>query len=382
MSRVWVEIDCRKWAANFQALATVAAPAMVVPVLKSDGYGLGAIVAAKVFQSMGAKRVAVATVGEARPLNDLNLEIQFLGAPEPEEIPAVADMNWIGSVTDVGTARRFSQAAADRERPVRVHILVDTGMGRLGLLVDEALNRVLQIAALPFITVEGLYSHFPLAEEPDAQAAAQIAAMRKLVQAVREKGVPVKYVHMANSYAVTRLGESRSGIFNMVRPGIELHGAGDALPSEQRLAVEPVMTLKAKLLAVRQLPAGATVGYGRTYTLKNPERIGTVAIGYADGYPRRLSNRGAVLIHGHRCPVVGSVCMDYIQVELGNAPEAVPGDEVVLIGRDGNQEITLQEVARAAGTISYEILTRLGSRIERRYLHSGGDDLCAPATPA
>ncbi|MFO7820519.1 MAG: alanine racemase [Lentisphaeria bacterium] len=368
MSRVWAEIDCQKWVANYRALAAAAEPAMVLPVLKSDGYGLGAVAVAETFQRLGVKRVAVATVGEARELQNPGLEIQFLGVPEPQEIPAIVEMNGIGSVADVETARRFSVAAENAGAQARIHVLVDTGMGRLGLLEDEVVEKVCEIAALPNLEVEGIYSHFPLAEEPDEQALEQIALMRQIVEEVRDRGVTVRYVHMANSYAVSSLRQSRSGIFNMVRPGIELHGAGDALGNNRRLPVQPVMTLKAKLLAVRELPSGFTVGYGRTYTLQKPERIGTVAIGYADGYPRSLSNRGEVLINGRRCPVVGSVCMDYIQVALDDIPDVKPGAEVVLIGRQGKEEITVQEVARAAGTITYEILTHLGARIERRYL--------------
>ena len=367
MARVWAEIDCAKWAANYRTLADAAAPAMVVPVLKSDGYGLGAIAAAETFRRAGARRVAVAAVGEAIALQDHGLEIQFLGAPEPEEIPAIVEMGAVGSAADVETARRFSDAAEAAGRDARVHVLVDTGMGRLGILVDEALRRIHEIAAMPRLEVEGIYSHFPLAEEPGDLAEKQIQHMHAIVTNLRDEGLPIRYAHMANSYAISCLAEARSGIFNMVRPGIELHGAGDAPLGDRRLDVQPVLTLKAKLLAARELPAGFTIGYGRTYTLKQPERIGTVAIGYADGYPRSLSNRGKVLVHGRECPVVGSVCMDYIQISLANAPDAQPGDEVVLVGRQGAAEVTVQQVARAAGTISYEILTHLGSRVERRY---------------
>ena len=193
-----------------------------------------------------------------------------------------------------------------------------------------------------------------------------MADIRKVVADIRNLGIGVCYCHMANSYAASSIPDSYVTPFNMVRPGIELHGAGEA-GAVSVDGVAPVLTLKSRLVAVRCLPAGHTIGYGRSYRLSHDSIVGTIAVGYADGYPRSLSNTGEVLVHGKRCPIAGSVCMDYIQVILDSVPQAEQGEEAVLIGHQGDDEISVEEFAEKAGTITYEILTRLGHRVKRFY---------------
>jgi len=366
MARIWAEIDCRQWKRNYKAFARQVEPLFVVPVLKSDGYGLGAGEAAQAFRQAGAKRIAVATLDEAKQLRNSGLEIQFLGVPEPDEIPFIVKNGWIGSVPDIETANLFTRAAVSLNRTAFVHILIDSGMGRLGFLHDQAKEAITYIASLPGVTVEGLYSHFPAAEKGDAFAHEQIKAIDRLKRELTISGINPPYCHMANSYAVSAIPESYRHPFNMVRPGIELHGVSDKginlIPG-----INPVITLKARLVSVRKLPAGHTIGYNRTYTLKQDSLIGTIAAGYADGYPRSLSNKGKVLIRGYKCPVIGSVCMDYIQVLLDDVPQAKKGEEVVLAGQQKEANIPVEQLAHEAGTIAYEILTRLGHRVERCY---------------
>ena len=367
MARVWAEINTAQWYRNYQALAEKVAPAEVVPVVKSDGYGLGAVQAAAAFRKAGAERVAVATVEEAEQLAGNGLDIQFLGVPEPEEIPVVVENDWIGSVADRYTAELFSRAAVVANRQVRVHVLIDSGMGRLGFLLANVVEEVRYVASLPGLCVEGLYSHFPAAERVDDFADKQMAEVRKVVADIRRSlDLDLRYCHMANSYAASVIADSYDAPFNMIRPGIELHGAAEK-GVVSVLGIEPVLTLKARLVAVRRLPAGYTIGYGRSCRLSDDSLVGTLAVGYADGYPRSLSNKGEVLVHGKRCPIAGSVCMDYIQVILDSVPRAKQGDEAVLIGRQGDEEIPVEEFAEKAGTITYEILTRLGHRVKRFY---------------
>ncbi|MCF7854789.1 MAG: alanine racemase [Candidatus Pacebacteria bacterium] len=366
MSRVWADINCDRWAANFRAIKEAVAPAVVVPVIKSDCYGLGAHRAATVFRQAGARRFAVATLEEARALADVGCELQILGAPMPEEISAMVKNDIVISVPDMSTARLIGNTAAKLGRIARVHVLIDSGMGRLGTLLPEALETIRTVAALPYIDVEGVYSHLPAAEVNDASTHNQVEQMTTLMRDLTKQGVDIRYRHLANSSAAGGLPASAREPFNMVRPGIDLHGAGS--PDVMRsYHLEPVLTLKSRLAAVRRLPAGFTVGYGRTYKLTETQLVGTIPVGYADGYPYSLSNKGQVLIRGRRCPIIGSVCMDYSQVLLDDVPDAEVGDDVVLIGTQGKARITIQEVAETAGTITYEILTGLGRRVERRY---------------
>lgn len=365
MARVWAEINCRNWLHNLGLFRRQAAPASVVPVVKSDAYGLGARQAVRVFTEGGVERVAVATVEEARDLADMPVEIQFLGVPEKGEIPEIVENGWIGSVGDTVTAQMFSDAAVARNRGVRVHILVDTGMGRLGFLPCETAREAARAAVLPGVEVEGIYSHFPAAENKDEFAFKQIERMRDLWQNISST-IDIRHCHMANSYAIAALPSSFEPPFTMVRPGIELHGVSDEYKAALS-GIKPVVALKSRLIAVRKLPAGSTVGYGRTFRAENDLLVGTVPVGYADGYPRSLSNAGEVLVRGKRCRVIGSVCMDYIQVALDDAPDAQKDDEVVVAGRQGDEIITLNELAEKAGTITYELLTGLGPRVERRY---------------
>ncbi|MFW5996778.1 MAG: alanine racemase [Lentisphaeria bacterium] len=366
MSRAWADIDCRQWLKNLSAFTERVSPAMVMPVVKSDAYGLGARQAVKIFIRGGIKRIAVATVEEARALADLPVEIQFLGVPETDEIGEIVSNNWVGSVGDRQTADVFSAEAIKRNRSVRIHILIDTGMGRLGFLPSQACEEISRIAALPGIEVEGIYSHFPAAEKNDEFAIGQVKTMELLFDKLQQNAIDIRHCHLANSYAIASLSVSFQPPFTMVRPGIELHGVSDkdgaTLPD-----IQPVLTLKSRLLSVRKLPRGSTIGYGRTFRLPDDSLVGTIPIGYADGYPRSLSNVGEVLIRGRKCRVIGSVCMDYIQVALDNVPEVRKGEEVVLVGRQGKETIALDELAVRAGTITYDLLTGLGPRVERHY---------------
>lgn len=366
MTRVWVEIDCNAWHANYRALAAAAAPAEVVPVVKSDCYGLGARRAAAVFIGAGAGRLAVATLEEAQDLADVGVEIQMLGAPVAAEIPGMVAAGVVISVPDVRVAEWVSRAAVQQGRTAQIHVLLDSGMGRLGLLMSEAAQAIRRIAAMPGITIEGVYSHLPAAEIPDAATLRQIAEVTAFVQELEDDGFVLRYRHVANSSAVGGLPASIGRPFNMVRPGIDLHAAG---PPEinRSFHLTPVLCWKTRLVAVRRLPKGFTIGYNRTYRLTEEQSVGTIAVGYADGYPRSLSNRGEVLVRGRRCPVIGSVCMDYSQVSLRDVPGAAVGDEVVLIGCQGGETVSVHDVATAAGTITYEILTGLGPRVARCY---------------
>jgi len=371
LPRVWAEIDTAAWRANFQALARQAHPAEILPVVKADAYGLGARQAARAMAQAGARRLLVACLEEAEEILDLGLAlpVQILGASVPEEISKIVARGIIASVPDLATGRLLSREAARQSRAVKVQFQIDSGMGHLGLRTEQAPAAIAEIAALPGIEVEGIYSHFPAAELADPDTLRQIQEVADLIRMLEAKGIHFAFRHFANSAGIAGLPQALQPPFNSARPGIALHGAsmpGDPLP---KAALRQGLTLKTRLVSVRELVAGATVGYGRTYTLRASERIGAVAIGYADGYHRDFSNRGVMLMRGRRCPVVGRVCMDYTPISLAAVPDAELGDEVVVYGAQGNDFISLAEQAAKAGTISYELMCILGRRVQRLYRH-------------
>ncbi|NOY80434.1 MAG: alanine racemase [Kiritimatiellaeota bacterium] len=375
MPRAWVEIDVRAWEENFRAVAGAVSPATVLAVVKANAYGLGAPEAARAFRRAGCRHLAVASIEEGRELLDLGMQVLLLGAVLPAEVPAVVETGIVASIPDYATALRISDAAQAVGRRVSVHIQVDSGMGRLGIVLSSALDEILRISRLPGILTEGIYTHFPTAGRRDAPTYRQIAEFASLVRELESAGCGFKWRHMANSAAVAGLPEAYRAPFNMVRPGLDLHGAHLSITPRPYRA-RPVFSLKSRLVGIRTLPQGATVGYGRTYAVTRPggERIGTVAIGYADGYPRSLSNTGSALVRERTCPVVGMVCMDYTMISLENVPDAEIGDEVVLVGNTGPVAVSIAAVARKAGTIPYELMCQIGRRVHRRYVGRDGEN--------
>ena len=367
-SRSWVEIDQRAWRENFTSLQTNVSPATVAPVIKADAYGLGAYTASHSFRYAGAELLIVSCVQEALEIGDAGADVLILGAPLPEEIPEIINHDFIITVPNFEIGQTISETAKALGKTVRAHIKIDTGMGRLGFGTDEAVAAIDQAATLPNLELEGIYSHFPAAGRQDAFTLNQIQVLTGIIEELHQRGIDFKYRHIANSTATAGLPKATMAPFNMVRCGLDLHGAHLSITARP-YETTPVLTLKSKLVAVRHHPYGASVGYGRTYTVskKEGERIGVVAIGYADGYPRCLSNRGHMLVRGKVCPVVGLICMDYTMISLEDVPNAQRGDEVVVIGEQQNASIPLTEVARTAETIPYEITCLLGRRVARHY---------------
>jgi alanine racemase len=354
---------------NYRVISASVAPAEILAVLKANAYGLGLRRAAETLVEAGARYVAVACPQEVLLISDLPVNVIILGGSLPEEIPTIVERGLVASVPDLVTAQLLSQAACDQGRTARVHMNVDTGMGRLGFVPGEVPEAVRCIRALPALELEGIYSHFPAAGVRGAETMAQLAAFTALVQALDSAGLEIRWRHIANSAAVAGMNGAVQAPFTMVRPGLDLHGAHLSI-TPRPYRTRPVLSLKSRLIAVRHLPLGATVGYGRTYTVidEEGERIGTIPVGYADGYPRCLSNVGTVLVRGRRCRVVGLVCMDYTMVSLRGVPDAGPGDEVVFIGSQEDEAISIAEVAREAKTIPYELMCGLGQRVERVYI--------------
>ena len=347
-SRVTLDVSLDTLFGNFRKIQDAVAPLGVIVVLKANAYGLGMPRIAEALGRGGAAAIAVAELSEALSAQEAT------GGRIPVASPA--------------EARAISDAATRLGTDAICHFAIDTGMSRVGFLPEEAAAALPGIARLPRIRCEGIYSHFPTANLPgDEPTAAQLDVFRALLGQLAARGLRFPMVHIANSDGINNVAAACAAPFTHVRTGINLYGSFDPL-GNRRLQVQPVLTLRASLAQVRHVKAGATIGYGRTYTCPRDMLVGTVAAGYADGLPLALSNRGTLLIRGRHCPVIGRICMDYTTVALDQVPDAAPGDEVVCLGRQGDAAIPIDTWASLKGTHAYEILGSIGSRVRRRYV--------------
>ena len=364
--RVWVEINLPQLCENYRRIARSVAPCRVLAVLKANAYGLGVEPVARALAQSGAWGFGVAEPREAAQLLPLGKRVQILSAVLPDEIEDMVRGNVILPATDLETARLISAAACQLNRVATVHCKIDTGMGRLGILERNALETVREISKLPALRLEGIFTHFPVAYEPEnPHTQKQVETFLALLDALRSEGIVFDLVHAANSDAINNLPRAFQPPFNLVRTGLNLHGSFDT-EGARNLDLHPVLTLKTRLTAIRALPAGHPVGYGLTFRAPTAMRVGTISAGYADGLPLALSNRGHVVIHGAPCPVLGRVSMDYTTVSLENVPHAQVGDEVVCLGSTPGAP-TIEEWASLKATHPYEIICSLGNRVKRVY---------------
>ena len=383
--RVQVEIDMRALVRNYRKIAAHVRPMKVLCVLKANAYGLGVGAYAKALASAGCTMFGVAEPFEAlelkkalassvsRPDNSRlssrvsrpPFDIQILSSILPDEIPAMVKAGVILPVIDVATAKLVSAAAVKAKTVARVHFKLDTGMGRLGILAKDALAVMREVRKLPNLDCEGIFSHCPMAFEPkDPYTKEQIKLFRSIVLAAQKEGFVFKKVHMAASDAINNFPETAKAPFTLVRTGINLHGSFDPY-GRKALKVEPVLSLKTRVAQVRELPAGTTLGYGRTWCLAKPTKVATISAGYADGLPLALTNRGFVFIGGKRCKIIGRISMDYTTVDVSGVADVKPGDEVVCFGVCGKDSITPDDWAALKGTHAYDIICSLGTRVER-----------------
>jgi alanine racemase len=365
-SRVWLEIKKARILANFKTIRKKVKPAQIMCVLKANGYGLGALPLAKLLVAGGAHRIGVAELKEAMLLKgEIKCPIHLISGVLPWEIKPAIQAGFILPVSTLEAAQGIMAEARKQKRKTTVHVKVDTGMGRLGLTPAEALEWVPQLANAPFIQVEGIFSHFANANQPEHfKTQDQIRIFERVVQALEATGLTFALKHLANSDGINNFPGSYA---DLVRTGINLYGVFD-LKGQQAYPLLPSLTLKTTLLARRRLKAGHTIGYGCTHTLFEDTWVGTVPAGYADGIPLAASNSSWVLIHGKRCPILGRVSMDYITINLNDCPKARVGDEVVLVGQSGRESISIEDWARVKQTHPYEIICSLGPRVQRVFV--------------
>nr|WP_300789322.1 alanine racemase [uncultured Acetatifactor sp.] len=390
-SRAWIEVDTRALAHNVDTLrARLPQGCRLMPAVKAQGYGHGAVLISRELNALGVDAFCVAGIGEAIELREADIrgEILILGYTPPEDFPLLAQYQLIQTVIDYPYACLLSQAEAD----IHVHIGIDTGMHRLGIRCEE-IDDIRAVYDLPHIVIDGLFTHLCASDSPlpehRAFTEAQVRAFYQVVDYLKDAGCPCPSLHLLASYGLLTLLQGRSGLreepsrrfaerriasaelklaADYVRPGIALYGvmSTEADTGPWKGILKPVLSLKAKVVSVRPLYAGEGAGYGIAFTAEEDMRIAAVSIGYADGLPRELSHgKGSVLIGGHRAPIIGRICMDQTIVDVSGIPRIQPGDTAVIIGTDRGEEITAGQIAEQCGTITNEILSRLGARLDR-----------------
>lgn len=375
-TRTWAEIDLDALAHNYRLLRGQAPEARFLGLVKANAYGHGAVPVAKKLEALGADMLAVACLDEAIELRQAGIVIPILclGQTPPELAPELLEYDITQTVGDLETGAALSAAAVAAGKTLTIHVKVDTGMGRLGFVYYEdddeaALERagkeIESLCALPGLEPEGIFTHFANADGSEAYTKNQCARIYDVFGELWERGLhQFKIYHCAASAAV--LNYSWTKVYmNMIRPGIALYGYVPD-PSVKDPGLKPVMTVKSRIAAVRDLPAGAKISYGCTATLERDSQIAVLPMGYGDGYPRVLSNQMDMLIRGIPCPIVGRICMDMCMVDVTGLEDVQPGEAAVVYG----PKLT-QRAAKLAGTIPYELLCQLTPRIPRLYFEAG-----------
>lgn len=372
--RVYAEVDLSAIVENVKNLKKLTKEGTkAMAVVKANAYGHGDVAVSKaVYNEVDA--YAVATLQEAINLreNGIDKPILILGYVVPEEYDELIDNNIAATVFDYTTAKELSDEAKRIGKTALCHIKIDTGMHRIGMEPNEDSLKVLkEIKKLPGLKLVGIFTHFFSSDESDKTATNhQFKLFNIFIEACSKEGITFEYNHCANSAAIIDLKEMD---MDMVRMGIAMYGMYPSLEVQKdRIKLIPAMTLKSGVVMVKTLPAGEGVSYGATYVTDKETKVATVSVGYGDGYPRRLSNKGQVIIRGRRAPIIGRVCMDQLMVDVTDIPDVERGDVVTLIGRDGDEFISVEEIAETSGsTFNYEMVCDIGKRIPRRFYKDG-----------
>jgi len=357
--RCWAEIDRSALRHNARVVRERTGSAEMLAVVKANAYGHGLIGVAQTLAD-DARLFGVANLQEALALREsLSHPVVILGPATPEERSVIAEHGFVPTISSLEEAEAFN-----RFGPVVINFKIDTGMGRMGVVEDQALEVFKKVAALPNINIHSISTHMPVSNEDEEYTRDQLVRFQNILEQIRAEFPGTYKAHVLQS-AGTLAHNAQT--FDIVRAGIVLYGISP-LPEFQNL-LKPAMTWKTRIALVRDIPKGSSVSYGRTFITPREMRVATLSAGYADGFPWQLSNRGAaMLVRGKRCPLLGRVTMDLMVIDVTNIDGVQVGDEVVLMGCDGNEEISCAELAEKAGTIPWEIVTRIGARVRRVYV--------------
>ncbi len=362
---VWAEIDLGAIEHNIKEIKKcITGGAKFCAVVKANAYGHGALAVARKAVELGADYLAVAALSEALQLRDAGFTtpILILGLVEPTDAQVLVDRDITQTVCTMELAEAISAEAVRQGKKARVHMKIDTGMGRIGIRSDEAGEFAKQLTMLPGLELEGMFSHFALADAKDkSYAHVQLELFKRAIQQVEERGIQIPIRHIAESAAILELPEAH---FDMVRAGVILYGLWPSEEVQHVIELRPAMKVCAKLMFVKKMQAGETISYGRTCAMARESRIATLPLGYADGYIRAFGGRAAVEIAGQRAPIVGRICMDQCMIDITDIPEASEGSTAVIFGSD---TLTADELASWLGTINYEVVCLMAPRIPRVY---------------
>ncbi len=363
----WAEIDLPALVQNLKNISRkIGRQTKILAIVKADAYGHGALEVARVCEKYHCY-LGVALIEEAITLRQAGIKapILILGSIFPfTNFKYVLDYNLIPTIASLAGARSLSRIAVKHKQKIKFHLKVDTGMGRIGIRPQSAVATIKKIKTLPSIEMEGLYTHLASAEDDEAYSRQQIEIFIKIIQELEQEKVKVKYKHISGSAAIIKY---RNYPLNMVRPGLMMYGIAPFKGAEKKITLHPVLSLKTKIVYLKRLSKGNSISYGRTFITKRNSFIGTLPVGYADGYPRSLSNKAVALVQGQRAPVIGRVCMDMCMIDLTGRKGLDVGEEVVLIGKQEQDNISVNEVAEWAKTISYEIVCGISKRVPRIY---------------
>jgi alanine racemase len=340
----------------------------ILAVVKSDAYGHGAVEVARRLESNGAYFLGVATIDEGVELRDSGITAPILimsGVFPWDDVEPLFSSRLTPVVYDYATLDRIEEEGDRWEDALKVHVKVDTGMGRVGFMPDEVSHVAERVKDMKNVEIEGLMSHFSASETRNDYGLNQIKVFRGVVRAVKDAGVDPEIIHMANSGALTTYPEAH---FNMVRVGINLYGSHAAGFLKEKISLRQVMRLVSKVAHIREFPSGSALSYGGTFTTKLNTKVAYIPLGYGDGYPRMLSNKGSVLIKDQRCSIIGRICMDWLLADVTHLAGLDVGEEVILLGCGETRTISADEIAEYEGTIPYEILCRISKRIMRVYV--------------
>jgi alanine racemase len=361
----WAEVDLKSLAHNLnQVKKALSGKTKILATIKADAYGHGLIPVARKLAGCGVDYFGVASIDEGIKLRLARVKepVLILGLILKEDIAPLFRYKLVPTICSYDLACELDRRAGKLGQKIKVHIKVDTGMGRIGVIQEDALKLIKKVQRLKFIEIEGVFTHFAFADIDKEFTAQQIFLFNQLLSQLKKSGINIPLAHTANSMGILAYRDSH---FNMVRPGLVLYGL---YPKQGlRVKLKPVLSLKTKVLYVKKVPKGCGISYGHIYLTKNKTTVITLPIGYGDGYPRNLSNIASVLVKGRRFKISGRICMDQIMVDVGNL-RVRPGDEAVLIGAQAKKRITVEELAGLSGTIPYEIVCGLGSRIPRVYI--------------
>ncbi len=361
LQKVIAEVDLKALSHNLEVVKKKTGGKNIMAVVKANAYGHGSLEVSKHLISKGVSKLGVAFTEEAITLRESGIKIPITVFFDRNNVEECIRYKLTPTVFDLSSAININTKARKLNKKIPVHIKVDTGMGRIGFTLDSAMKDITAIASLKNIVPEGLMSHFSDADLKNKKfAKLQLKNFQSLIKSLQEINITFKHHHMANSAAVLSMPGAH---FDMVRPGIMLYGYGYSGVK----GLKPVISIKSKILLLKTVPKDTPISYGRTFITKRRSTIATIPFGYADGYSRKLSNKGDVLIKGKRAPIAGRVCMDTVMIDVTGIPDVNYNSKVVIIGKQGKEKITAEELAEKTGTIPYEVLTSIGQRVKRVY---------------